>query len=90
MAENIKRVVRIVALVQVEAPAESDINVIGGNLARQLQGAIPTQYDVRGVEVEGITDPDEQASKPEESEATATASRSNSRTRSDSDTKLTT
>lgn len=90
MAENIKRLVRIVALVQVEAPAESDVNVIGGNLARQLQGAIPTQYDVRGVEVEGITDPDEQASKPDESEPTATASKTTSRTRADTDAKLTT
>jgi hypothetical protein len=73
MADNIKRVVRIVALVQVEAPAESDIGVIGGNLARQLQGAIPTQYDVRGVEVEGITDPDAPADEPVAEQTTNTS-----------------
>lgn len=51
-----KRLARIVALVEIEAGSENDAMTIGGNLARQLQGAIPTQYNVRGVEVEGITD----------------------------------
>jgi len=59
MADPIKRIARIVALVEISGPAESDINVLGGNLARQLKAAIPTQFDVKGVELESVYDAEE-------------------------------
>lgn len=56
-----KRLVTITALVEVEAGSDTDARTIGGNIARQIQGVVPTQYDVKGVEVQGITDPEAEA-----------------------------
>lgn len=59
---NQKKLIRIVAQVLIDATNDADVSVIGGNIARTIQGNIPTQYDVRGVEVESVTDVDENAS----------------------------
>lgn len=56
MSTETKRLVRIVALVEIEAGNENDAMTIGGNLARQISGAIPVHYNTRGVEVESVTD----------------------------------
>lgn len=52
---NQKKLIRIVAQVLIDAENDADVSVIGGNIARTIQGNIPTQYDVRGVEVESVT-----------------------------------
>lgn len=54
MAQD-KKLLRIVALVEVEAGSDNDAMTIGGNLARQVAGAIPVHYNTRGVELESVT-----------------------------------
>lgn len=60
---NTKRLIKIVALIEIDAPTDADVSVIGGNLARQLQGAIPSQYEVKGVEMESVGDVEEKPVK---------------------------